>query len=264
MASSDDRLVVRVDDGVGRITLNQPTKRNAVSYDMWVGIAEAMEGFAADDAVRLVVLAGAGGKAFSAGADISEFEERRGTEEAIAEYNAATDRAHAALRAFHKPTIAAVEGACVGGGAALAVTCDLRIAADDAYFAIPAARLGLGYGYRNLRPLVGLVGPTSAKEILFTARRFSAAEALAMGLVNRVVPKSTLDAYVGDYAQRIAENAPLTVQACKAVVEQVMADPQDRDLEHCQALVDRCFASEDYKEGRRAFMEKRRPRFQGR
>ncbi len=264
MSSIGEKLVVRVDDGVGRITLNQPAKRNAISYDMWVGLADTMERFAADDAVRLVVVSGAGGKAFSAGADISEFEERRGTEEAIAEYNAATERAYAALRGFSKPTIAAIEGSCVGGGAALTVTCDLRIAADDAHFAIPAARLGLGYGYQNLRPLVDLVGPTSAKEILFTARRFSAEEALAMGLVNRVVPKSALEAYVGDYARRIAGNAPLTVRACKAVVGQIMEDPQDRDLEHCQALVDRCFASEDYKEGRRAFMEKRPPRFQGR
>jgi enoyl-CoA hydratase/carnithine racemase len=264
MSTENDTLLVRVDDGVGHVTFNQPAKRNAISYDMWVGIAEAMARFTDDDAVRLVVLSGAGGRAFSAGADISEFEEKRGTEDAVAKYNAATARAHAALAAFPKPTIAAIEGFCVGGGAAVAVTCDLRIAADDAAFAIPAARLGLGYHFDNLRPLVELVGATSAKEILFTARRFSAEEALQMGLVNRVVPKSVLGTYVTDYAKRIAHNAPLTVQACKGIIGQVMAEPGERDLALCQQLVDRCFASEDYKEGRRAFMEKRLPRFQGR
>lgn len=264
MNDANGRLIVELEGGIGRITLNQPEKRNAISYDMWVGIAECMNELAENADVRLVVLRGAGGKAFSAGADISEFEDKRGSEDAVAAYSAAGERAYRAIGDFPKPTLACIEGYCVGGGAAVAVLCDLRIAADDAQFAIPAARLGLGYGYGHLRPLVSLVGAAAAKEILFTARRFSAAEAHAMGLVNRIVPKVTLDAYVDDYARCIADNAPLTVQACKIIVGEVLADPADRDLARCAELVEGCFASEDYREGRRAFMEKRRPRFQGR
>ena len=146
----------------------------------------------------------------------------------------------------------------------MALCADLRIATDDSRFGIPAAKLGLGYSHKSLRPLVDLVGPTCAKEILFTAKRFTAAQAQRMGLVNQVVSREEIDGFVDDYAKTIAGNAPLTVQACKTVVAELLKDPEDRDTELCDRVVDACFASEDYKEGRAAFMEKRAPRFAGR
>jgi enoyl-CoA hydratase len=210
-----------------------------------------------------VVLSGAGGKAFVSGADISKFEQERASAEAIKHYNATTAEVSSKLVAFPKPTIAQITGSCVGGGVALAVCCDLRICGESSRFGIPAARLGLGYGFTGINRLVQLVGPSFAKEIFFTARLFSAAEAQAMGLVNRVVPDDQVEAYVADYAQKITDNAPLTIGSVKAIVSEVLKDPADRDLERCAALVDACYASQDYIEGRRAFMEKRKPQFVG-
>jgi enoyl-CoA hydratase/carnithine racemase len=264
MRSITKKLIAEKDGAVGRITFNSPERRNAISYEMWQGIPVILDDFGADGDIRVVVLSGAGGKAFSAGADVSQFESKRSSKDATTEYNdavlAATDR----LKQFDKPTIACIEGYCLGGGLGVALACDLRIAGDDARFAIPAARLGLGYRYNSIRTLVDLVGPAFAREILLVARQFTADEALAMGLVNRVLPRSQLIDYVQDYARRIAENAPLTLHAVKKIVDQTLRDPDVRDLEMCDALVDRCFASEDYKEGRRAFMEKRKPKFTGR
>ena len=250
--------------GVGWLRLNQPEKHNAISYAMWVAIAQTMESFREDDSVRVVVLSGEGGRAFSAGADISEFSEVRSTQEQIEVYEAAGRAAYEAITHCPKPVIARIEGYCVGGGLAVALCADLRIATDDSRFGIPAAKLGLGYSHKSLRPLVDLVGPTCAKEILFTARRFTASEAQRMGLVNQVVPRDEIDGFVDDYAKTIAANAPLTVRACKTVVAELLKDPEDRDTELCDRIVDACFASEDYKEGRAAFMEKRAPRFAGR
>ena len=261
---STGRIVAGKAQGVGYLGLNQPEKHNAISYAMWVAIAEVMESFRTDDEVRVVVMSGEGGRAFSAGADISEFSENRGTEEQIAVYDAAGRAAYDAITCLPKPVIARIEGYCVGGGLAVALCADLRIATEDSRFGIPAARLGVGYSHAGLRPLVDLVGPSFAKEILFTARRFTASEALRMGLVNRVVPREGIDAIVEDYARTIAANAPLTVKACKTVVAELARDPADRDLALCEEAVGACFASEDYKEGRTAFMEKRKPRFTGR
>ena len=188
----------------------------------------------------------------------------RSTPEQIEVYEAAGRAAYDAITSCPKPVIAQVEGFCVGGGLAVALCADLRIATDDSRFGIPAAKLGLGYSHKSLRPLVDLVGPTCAKEILFTARRFTASEAQRMGLVNQVVPRGEIGTFVEDYAQTIAGNAPLTVQACKTVVAELLKDPEDRDTGLCNRVVDACFASEDYKEGRAAFMEKRAPRFTGR
>jgi len=258
-----DKIVSTHEDGVAHILFNNPDKRNAVSLDMWQAVGSALDGFAADERVRVVVLSGAGGKAFVSGADISKFEQERASAEAIAHYNSTTAEVSNKLVAFPKPTIAQITGSCVGGGVALAVCCDLRICGEGSRFGIPAARLGLGYGFGGINRLVGLVGPAFAKEIFFTARLFSAAEAHQMGLINRVLPDDQVEAYVADYAQKITDNAPLTIGSVKAIVGEALKDPAERDLQRCAALVDACYASQDYIEGRRAFMEKRKPQFVG-
>ena len=230
---------------------------------MWDAASGLMDGFAKDDEIRVVVLTGAGGKAFVSGADISRFEKERSNEEAIARYNEIVSKANDALYHFPKPTIAMIRGYCIGGGLGLAVCCDLRIASDNSRFGIPAAKLGLGYGFSGIKRLSDLVGPSYAKEIFFTARHFDAAEAYAMGLINRVVPAENLEAYVRDYADMISINAPLTVNAVKFIANQTVADEGKRDLARCADMVQRCFESKDYIEGRRAFMEKRKPAFTG-
>ena len=264
VSSTTNLIITEKRNGVGYLGLNRPEKHNAISYEMWQGIAKVMADFEADDTVRAVVVSGEGGRAFSAGADISQFEKQRASAGAIEEYNVAAGLAHEKLTNISKPTIAKIVGYCIGGGLGIALCCDLRFATDDSKFGIPAAKLGLGYGYGGLKPLVALVGPIRTKEILFTARQFDAAEAYDMGLINRVLSENELDDFVAEYTETIAGNAPLTIKACKQIVAEVCKDPDDRDLELCKRLVDACFASEDYKEGRRAFMEKRKPQFQGR
>ena len=258
-----DKIVSSQEGGVAHILFNNPERRNAVSLEMWQAVGRALEGFAADERVRVVVLSGAGGKAFFSGADVSRFEQERASAEAIRHYNATTAEVTNQLAGFPKPTIAQITGSCVGGGVALAVCCDLRICGEGSRFGIPAARLGLGYGFSGVNRLVQLVGPAFAKEIFFTARLFSAAEAHQMGLVNRVVPDDQVAAYVAEYAQSITENAPLTVGSIKTIVAETQKDAAERDLARCAALVDACYASQDYIEGRRAFMEKRKPQFVG-
>jgi len=264
MTALTDKIIVEKSDGIGRFIFNQPKKHNVISFEMWQGISRVMGDFAADDSVRVIVLSGAGEKAFSAGADISEFAKLRTTKEGIEEFERAAVKAHEDLDTIDKPTIAMIQGYCIGGGAGVALCCDLRIASEDARFGIPAAKLGLAYRWDDVYPLVQLVGASFAKEILFTGRLFSAEEALQMGLVNRVVPRSELESYVGEYAARIASNAPLTVRAAKRTVGEALKDPGDRDLDMISKLVDECFASDDYAEGRKAFMEKRKPAFKGR
>ncbi len=259
-----DKIIAKKDGAIGRITFNNPERRNAISLEMWQAMPVILEDLAADGAIRVIVVNGAGGKAFASGADISQFEKQRSSKAAIAEYGAAVTRACTALSTVEKPTIAMIEGYCIGGGLLVALCCDIRIASEDSRLGIPAARLGLGYKYDSLRPLVDLVGPTYAKEILFTARQFDADEARHMGLVNRVLPRTALAGYVEDYAATIAANAPLTLLAVKKTIGEVLKDPDARDLALCQALTDACFDSADYTEGRRAFMEKRKPNFVGR
>ncbi|HEX8165015.1 MAG TPA: enoyl-CoA hydratase [Beijerinckiaceae bacterium] len=259
-----DKMLSEKAGGIGWMTFNNPQRHNAVSLEMWETAAGIIRDFLADDAVRVVVVRGAGEKAFVSGADITKFEDERAEQEAVRRYDEATEAVYSGLRSSRKPTIAMIQGYCIGGGTNLAVCCDLRIASDDARFAIPAAKLGLGYGYTRVRRLLDVVSPAFAKEIFFTARQFSAEEARAMGLVNRVVPKAELLAYTADTARQITENAPLTVSAIKQIVGEALKDAGERDLDLCDRLVRACFESEDYAEGRRAFAEKRKPAFTGR
>lgn len=259
-----DKMIARKADGIGWLVFNNPERHNAVSLEMWEAAIRIIADFRADPEVRVVVVRGAGEKSFVSGADISKFDDERAQEEAVQRYEAATEGTYSALRAIEKPTIAMIQGYCIGGGANLAVCCDLRICSETAKFAIPAAKLGLGYGYARIRRLMEVVRPSFAKEIFFTARQFDAEEARGMGLANRIVPQAELEAYVTDYARTIAGNAPLTVTAIKQIVNEALKDEADRDLAFCDRLVKACFDSEDYAEGRRAFAEKRRPNFKGR
>jgi len=264
VASETDKMLARREGSVGYVIFNNPERRNAVSLDMWAAATRILEDFAQDDAVRVVVVTGAGGKAFISGADISRFGAERSSEEAIARYNTTVEKANNTFYDFPKPTIAMIRGYCIGGGLGLAVCCDLRICSDNSRFGIPAAKLGLGYGYTGIKRLSDLVGPSFAKEIFYTARHFDAEEARSMGLVNRVVPESELEAYVKSYADMIAANAPLTINAVKYIAGQVTKEESQRNINRCAEMVKQCFESKDYVEGRTAFMEKRQPVFTGR
>ncbi len=230
---------------------------------MWEAVEAAASRFAADPSVRILILSGAGGKAFVSGADISKFETERASEEAVAHYNATTKRVYDMIEAFPKPTIAQIDGFCIGGGVALSLCCDIRICGQGSNFAIPAAKLGLGYGYPGIKRLVDVVGPSFAKEIFFTARRFDAEEARTMGLVNRVVEDGKVADVAEDMAAMIAANAPMTVESVKFIVGETVKDESARDLAACDSRVKACFESQDYVEGRRAFLEKRKPQFVG-
>ena len=257
-----ERLIEKKDGAIGWMVFNNPERRNAVSLDMWQAIPSILENFEKDPAIRVVVLAGAGDKAFVSGADISQFEKQRSSEEAVKHYEAVGEAAQAALAGCEKPVIGMIHGYCIGGGLNIALLCDLRIAADDARFAIPAAKLGLGYRASSMKNLVDAVGAPNAREIMITARQFNAAEALQMGLVHKVVAKSKLEQTVREYADAIAANAPLTMRAAKRIIREVSKGAYDTAA--CDGWVKECFASEDYAEGRRAFMEKRKPHFRGR
>ena len=261
--TTTDKMLSRKEGGVGYVTFNNPERHNAVSLEMWEATKKILERFGADNETRVVVLTGAGGKAFVSGADISKFENERATLEAVRAYNMKSDAAYSSIAEFPKPTIAMISGYCIGGGLGLATCCDLRICSDNSRFAVPAAKLGLGYGYAGLKRLVDIVGPAFAKEIFYTARQFDAKEALAMGLVNRVVAAAELEAYVKNLTDMICANAPLTIKAVKFTVGEILKDESKRNLARSVELVEACFASRDYTEGRIAFMEKRKPVFTG-
>ncbi|MBV9554393.1 MAG: enoyl-CoA hydratase/isomerase family protein [Alphaproteobacteria bacterium] len=258
------KMIAEKDGGIGRIVFNNPARHNAVSLDMWRAVGQIMEDYESDPAVRVIVLSGAGGKAFVSGADISEFKEKRASAEAAEEYARISESARLALQNTLKPTIAMIRGYCIGGGMATALACDIRIAAEGSKFGIPAAKLGLGYAYDGIKKLIDIVGPAYAREIFYTARQFTTDEALQMGLVNRVMADGELETYVENYCKTIAGNAPLTIRAAKQIVREALKDSDKRDMELCKRVVAECFASEDYTEGRTAFMEKRRPVFKGR
>lgn len=248
---------------IGLMTFNNPERHNAVSLEMWRTGEKILDGFVSDADVRVIVLTGAGGRAFVSGADISKFEDERATEEAVKVYNEAVDRIYSRIYDLPKPTIAMIRGYCIGGGLGLAACCDIRVCNDKARFALPAARLGLGYGYSGLRRFIDTFGPAVTKEIFLTARQYDAAEALRMGLVNHVFNDNELEPKVMEMAETIAGNAPLTVAAVKQIAQEAVKDPASRDLAKCEALVRACFQSRDYVEGRRAFLEKRKPAFTG-
>lgn len=264
MSYGSDKVLTEKRGSVGWIIFNQPAKRNAMSLDMWQALPAILDDFESDPDIRSVVLTGAGDEAFVAGADISEFETHRATPHDVAAYENHVDAATHRLAASQLPTIARIRGFCIGGGLAIALGCDLRIATPQSTFAIPAAKLGLGYRHGGIRTLMGLVGPGFAREIFFTARQFSAEEAYQMRLINRIVSDDKIDALVDSYCAMIAANAPLTIRAAKITMNEIAKSPAGFDAEFCERLVQECFDSEDYTEGRRAFMEKRKPEFRGR
>jgi len=249
---------------IGWMTFSNPAKRNAMSLEMWSAMAEILEDFEADDAIRVIVMQGAGDRAFVSGADISQFAAQRADAETASRYAALSDSARQRLNTLQKPLIAMIRGYCLGGGLGIAMSADLRFAAEDARFGIPAANLGAAYSSDSLRRLVNLVGPAAAKDILFSARRLDAAEALRIGLVSRLAPPAALEGVVRDYAMTLAEKAPLSLRASKAIVNELMKPESLQDGAMMRAHVATCFDSADYTEGRRAFMEKRMPVFTGR
>jgi enoyl-CoA hydratase/carnithine racemase len=262
--SKTPRVIAETDGAIGWITFNNPERHNAMSVDMWEALPEILDAYERDPAIRVVVMKGAGQKAFVSGADISEFETARGTVEKVKRYEEITDRATDHAVHLSKPTIAMIRGYCIGGGLGIALSCDLRYATEASRFGIPAAKLGLGYRHEGVKKLVDVVGPSAAKEIFFTARQFSAAEALQMRLINRVVPDAELEATVRETCALIVANAPLTIKAAKGVIGELTKVGSELDAAHCESLINACFDSGDYQEGRKAFMEKRKPVFTGR
>ncbi len=250
-------------DGVAWMTFSNPLKRNAMTLEMWQGMAHILEDVQQDDAVRVVVMRGAGDRAFMSGADISQFEALRDSAAAVAAYDTISEESRRWLTRLDKPLIAMIQGYCLGGGLGVALTADLRFAADDATFGIPAANLGVAYSTASARRLVGVVGPSAAKDILFSARRIDAVEALRLGLVSRVTPPNALEETVRDYEALLATKAPLSLRASKATVDEVTRPEAEQDAERIRRLAAACFDSADYAEGRRAFMEKRAPVFRG-
>ena len=263
--SNTERVKVWLDQDHStlQIQFNNPERHNALSVDMWEAVTPLLSVAETDERIRLVIFSGAGDKAFVSGADITQFEDMRAAKEAVARYELMAEQALMGIYNFSKPTLARIRGYCIGGGVNVAMSCDIRIAADDSVFSIPAARLGLGYRYSALKNLVDLVGPAVAKDLFFTARRITAEEARDVGLITRVCEVSLLDALELEYKQALAANAPITVCAGKAIIQEILKRSPEIDHGLCRQLIKNCFESEDYAEGRRAFMEKRKPVFQG-
>jgi enoyl-CoA hydratase/carnithine racemase len=261
-ATLTERIIARKEGAVGWLIFNNPERRNAVSVDMWEAIPQVIAQYEADPEVRVIVLAGAGDKAFVSGADISQFEKERSSADAVQRYEELAEGAAAKLASCDKPLVAMIRGYCLGGGVNIAVLCDIRVAADDARFGIPAAKMGLGYRASSMKNLVEVVGGAYAREIMITARQFTAAEAREMGLVNKVVSVADLEKAVKEYTDAIGGNAPLTMRTAKRIIREL--GRVDYDAAKTRAWAKECFDSEDYKEGRKAFMEKRKPVFKGR
>jgi enoyl-CoA hydratase/carnithine racemase len=256
-------LRTTTEGGIRTIIADNPSRLNAYTRDMWEAVPKFIREAEADPAVRVIVLRGAGTKAFSAGADISEFEGNRTGAEAR-RYDEINHEAFEAVAHAKKPTIAMVYGYCFGGGCELAACCDMRWVSEDAIFSIPAAKLSIGYNPRWIRPMLAVITAAKAKEMLFTGRRYSASDAYDMGLANAVVPSAELEAETRKVAMEMASNAPLSIRAAKEAIDELFAHPENPDMAKLDAFVEACFESDDYAEGRRAFMEKRKPQFRGR
>jgi enoyl-CoA hydratase len=262
---ADGKILSSVSDGIGILTFNNPDKRNAMSVEMWEGSAEVLEAFRDDPAVRVVVLVGAGGKAFVSGADISQFEKNRHNAAASEEYNKRSGKSREMLaNGYPKPTISCIQGFCMGGGLALAMSTDMRFASDDSQFGIPAAKLGIAYGYDGLTHLTQLVGPSRARLLMFTGMRIDAKEAYGFGLIDRLTGVDDLWTTTMEIARQIAENAPLAIWAAKLTIGEILKDAAKRDMQAIKDIGTKCMDSEDFKEGRTAFMAKRKPQFKGR
>lgn len=261
--ATTERVKTWLDGSVLHVRFNNPAKHNALSVDMWEAVPPILEQAEGDDNVRLVVFSGEGEKAFVSGADISQFKDLRAAREAVKKYEQVAEAALGGIHDFAKPTIACIRGYCIGGGLNVAISCDIRIASANSVFSVPATRLGLGYRVSAMKNLTDLVGPGFAKDIFFTARRLDAAEALRIGLVNRVAEVEALSALLAEYTNAIATGAPLTIKAGKRIIREVLKSDVDLDMELCRRLILDCFESEDYAEGRTAFMEKRKPVFRG-
>ena len=256
-------MIAEKDGAVGRMIFNNPGRHNAVKLQMWEAIPTILDLLEADDDIKVIVLEGAGDRSFVAGADISEFETVRATPEGYKHYENVADNATDRLSDSTKTTIAMIQGYCIGGGTGIAVACDLRFASSDSRFGVPAAKLGVGYRAGGIAKVLALVGPSFTKEIFFTARQFSAEEALQMGLINRMVERDQLRPAVAEYCDTIAVNAPLSIKAVKKILKELTRRDAEPDWDLCEELVEECFASDDYIEGRRAFMEKREAVFKG-
>lgn len=260
MAQGGGRIIAERRGAAGTITIDNPDRHNAISNPMWEAITEAARRFDADPEVRVITFEGHGRRAFASGADISRFESIEGP---VTRGGGAFTTACAAVHAVGKPTVAIIRGWCLGGGMALAISCDLRLANDRARFGIPAAKLSIGYPVEGLRRLVELVGLSAAKEVMFTARQYDAAEALRLGMVNHVLADDALDAFAADYVASIAAGAPLTLRGAKLALAELAKDESRRDFTEAAAVIARCATSQDHAEGTRAFLEKRKPVFTG-
>ena len=261
---ADGKILQSVTDGVGVITFNNPEKRNAMSLEMWEGLGSALVELRDNLDVRVVIMVGAGDKAFVSGADISQFEKTRHNAAASEEYSKRSEAQRALLANYPKPTIACIRGFCLGGGMQVAMLADIRFASDNSQFGIPAAKLGIAYGYDGLKNLVSLVGPSWARLIMYTGMRIDAAEAVRIGLVDRVLPDAGLWDATIEVARTISANAPLAIKAAKLTIAQVLKDESKRDMDAIKQVGIACMDSEDFREGRTAFMEKRKPKFKGR
>ena len=259
-----ERMQAWIEQGIGWMVFNNPARHNALSLAMWESIGDILEYFASNDDVRVVIMRGAGGKAFVSGADISEFDKERANAEQRASYGVTAGRATLWLAKIEKPLIGLIEGYCIGGGLATALSADVRFATPDSRFGIPAAKLGLGYEFEGLAKLARLVGPSRARDIMFSARFMPAVEAKEMGLINFIEDREDIESACIAYAKTIADNAPLTVKAAKAAINAWERGSRNEEVETVRAMVDACFDSDDYREGRQAFAAKRKPQFNNR